>query len=125
MARRVQCLSLSLHSSYVGTYIARRKDPAAPIYTERTLLAVLKLTGSLRCSDPFDRLQQAISDCLSLRIDIYGLRVLAFTAAMKSKTRDLHVTDDCLQLPIYNSIYRLIFHVAMLMLSFQPLSMMN
>ena len=87
MARRVQCLSLSLHSSYVGTYIARRKDPAAPIYTERTLLAVLKLTGSLQCSDPFDRLQQATSDCLSLR-------VLAFTAAMKSKTRDLHVTDD-------------------------------
>ena len=76
---------IKVNIRYIGTYIACRKDPAAPIYTERTLLAVLKPTGSLQYSDPSNRLQQATSHCL---------RVLAFTAALILDLIDpLHVTS--------------------------------
>ena len=73
MAIWLDVYKIKVNIRYIGTYIACRKDPAAPIYTERTLLAVLKPTGSLQYSDPSDRLQQATSHCL---------RVLAFTAAL-------------------------------------------
>ena len=50
--------------SEICTHIVHHRDLAAPIYSERTLLAVLEPTVLLACSTaPSDRLQKATSQC--------------------------------------------------------------